>query len=295
MPGRFACRAVLVLACATVPAMPATLMAQDRLVNVDSTFSVVLPTRFHPILINENADLQFADTLTEAYVMALWEGKEDLVGWNLVRHSTITLAQVLAGLDYPEVTGPVSRTIGGHPATEYGIRGASQGMRIAYLHTSIESPVGFVQLVAWTRASTWDSVEEDLRAIIESAELAADFPRVSTDIHDIVPGLWAWESREELCGGRTQRFVISPDRASMQIHHSEPIESATGDTTSVTDYVIEGSGPRVLHTYIPGETRLTDSGDPVKWDLVVIGRNRIAWHRADWPQGGYTGMLRRCE
>ena len=81
----------------------------------------------------------------------------------------------------------------------------------------------------------------------------------------------------------------------MKIQHSEPIEKANGSKVSVTNYVIEGSAPGVLHTYIPDETRMTDRGEPVKWDLVVVARNRITWHRKDWPEGAYTRMLRRCE
>lgn len=80
----------------------------------------------------------------------------------------------------------------------------------------------------------------------------------------------------------------------MFIHHSEPYETEDGEMRSVTPYVIEGDGPGVLHTFIPDETRLTDAGDPVKWDLVVVARNRLAWHRTDWPGGGLTKMLRRC-
>jgi len=118
---------------------------------------------------------------------------------------------------------------------------------------------------------------------------------ISTDVHHIVAGTWAWESDAAPCSGLKQTFVVADDRKSMKIHHSEPIESANGKTTSVTDYVVERSSPLMLHTYIPDETRRTDTGEPVKWDLVVVARNRITWHRADWPEGAFTGMLRRCD
>lgn len=64
---------------------------------------------------------------------------------------------------------------------------------------------------------------------------------------------------------------------------------------SETQYVIEGAQPTVLNTYIVDESRLTEAGDPVQWDLVLVGRNRMAWHRTDWEEGALTGPLMRCE
>lgn len=268
--------------------------AQARVFSADSVVSVVLPGTFHPIGINPNAVLQFVDTASQSYAMVLWESREDLVGWNLTRHSMITIASILTGVDYPELVGPTATTIGGNPAVQYEIHGALQGTKISYLHTSVETPTAFAQVLVWSIASQWDAKQEDLRAIAGSLEVASSIPAISMDVHDIVEGTWAWESRDQPCSSDTQTFVVADDRQTMQIHHSEPITNSAGETRTVTDYVIEGTGPLLLHTYIPDETRLTDTGEPVKWDLVVIGRNRIAWHRADWPEGSYTGMLRRC-
>ena len=282
-----------VVCCAA--AVPCDVAAQDRIIAPDSSISIALPVSYQPLQLNSEALLQFGDSSTESYVMVLVESKEDMYGWNLTRHSLLTVAQVVAGLDLPEVVGPLPLSVSGHPAIQHEMRGASQGTRIAYLHTSVESPEVFAQIVGWTSASRWAANAESLRAITSSVELLGPLGARGTHAADIVPGTWAWETDPELCAGRTQRFVIADDRTSMQIHHSEPIESANGTTTSVTDYVIEGEAPGVLHTYIPGETRTTDDGTPVKWDLVVVGRNRIAWHRADWPEGALTRMLRRCE
>jgi hypothetical protein len=45
---------------------------------------------------------------------------------------------------------------------------------------------------------------------------------------------------------------------------------------------------------IRGEERLTETGEPVVWDLVLTSPESFAWHRADWPAGSLTGTLRRC-
>lgn len=286
---------LLVALTAFMGVAPATSLAQDRIISPDSSVSMVLPATFHPLVLNPGATLQFGDSATESYVMVLLESKQDMVGWNLTRHSMITLAHVLASLDSPEVAGPDSLAIGGHEAVQYTVKGATQGRRIAYLHTTIDSPDNFAQVVAWTVASRWSSNEDLIREIVASIEIPAPAVATSTDVHELVAGTWAWESTGSGCSGPTQTFVVADDRKSMEIHHSEPIERANGSMESVTRYVIERSSPLVLHTFIPDESRLTEAGEPVKWDLVVIGRNRLAWHRADWPEGSFTGMLRRCD
>lgn len=274
--------------------LSADLSAQSRIIAPDSSISIRLPSSFIPAPLNEGALLQFADTATETYVLILLERRADLVGWNLTRHSMVTTAQIVGGLDMPEVVGPKVDQIGGLPALQYEVRGAMQGTGIAYLHTSLESPHAFAQVLAWTLGSQWRDNEQRLREITASVEIHAVPGSIPFDIKTLARNTWAWDRGDDPCSGLKQRFEIAEDGKTMSIHHSEPIESANGTTTSVTDYVIEGATESTLNTFIPGETRVDDKGVPVKWDLVLVGRNRIAWHRADWPDGALTGMLRPC-
>jgi hypothetical protein len=285
--------ALLVLLIATSATQ---LLGQARIVSRDSTISIELPRSFAPIYINTEAELQFGDTATQSFVVVFPEGKRDLVGWNITRHSIITVARLLTGVADPKVTGPISSNIGGHPAVQYSIQGAAEGVRIAYLHTTIEAPDQFVQLIIWTTESRWAQNKSMLEAMASSVRVVPRNPKLSVDPFDIVYGTWAWEhENEEPCSALKQTFIISDNRKSMQIHHTPPIEDEDGSKISMTPYVIEGSSPRMLNTFIPTETRLTEDGKPVKWDLVVLARNRLAWHRADWPEGATTGMLRRCQ
>ena len=275
-------------------AASADLAGQSRIFAVDSSASIVLPPGFIPAPLNELSVLQFADTATQTYAIVLLESKKDLVGWNLQRHSLVTAAQIVGTLDLPEVVGPTANQIGAASAIQYEIRGAAQGMSIAYLHTSLDSPHAFAQVLAWTLGSQWRDNERRIRDLTASVQLHAAPASIEYDIRTLAEGTWAWDRGPDPCSDLTQRFEIAEDGRSMKIHHSEPIESANGTTTSVTDYVVEGSSASALHTYIPGETRLDDNGQPVKWDLVLVGRNRLAWHRTDWPEGSLTGMLRPC-
>ncbi len=45
---------------------------------------------------------------------------------------------------------------------------------------------------------------------------------------------------------------------------------------------------------IVGETRLTDAGEPVVWDLVLKSEDSFCWDRTDWEQGGCTKNNARC-
>lgn len=288
-PGR-----TLALALAMLLAVPIGVAAQVRIVAVDSSASIELPASFIPAPLNDGAVLQFADTATEAYVLVIIESKEDLTGWNLTRHSFVTLSQIVGSLDMPEVGGPEHLQIGGSPAVQHVVRGSMQGMRVAYVHTSIESPHAFAQVLAWTLGSMWRLNEQRLRDITASVQLHTTPGTIDFDIRTLAQNTWAWEHGPETCTGLRQKFEIAPDGKTMTIHHSEPIEMSDGSTTSLTNYVVEGGTARVLHTYIPDETRLDEKGAPVKWDLVLIARNRLAWRRADWPEDVTTGMLRPC-
>lgn len=270
--------------------------AQSVIINPDSSFSFELPDRYQPTSVNPEATLQFADTLRESFFLVIPESKEDLFGWNLVRHNRITVARLLVQTDFPELSGPEPLELDGHPAVRHTIAGAVQGVRISYLHTTIELPDQFLQVLAWTQQSKWDALLRELEEIVGSFRRLGDpLPAFRSDVFAIVPGAWAWDREGERCeGDDIQRFEISPAWDSMWIHHSEPYES-DGEMRSVTPYVIEGYTPMVLHTFIPHETRLTDAGDPVRWDLVVAARNRLVWHRRDWPEGAMTRALRRCE
>lgn len=282
----------LIVSVALVP--PDAIGAQLLVSSRDSVVTLELPDGFQPVIVNAVAQLQYADTAKSAFFLVISESKQDLFGWNLTRHATITLAQVVAATDLPEVSDRVSTSIGPRPAVQYEIRGAVQGTQLVYLHTTVDGPGHFVQVLGWTPRSQWASAESDLRAIVESVRVGAAAPPDRSTARSLVPGTWAWMSDENGCEGKTQTFEISDDGTRMTILHKEPFEGPDGSMRSETQYVVEASSPTVLNTFIVDEHRLTDSGEPVKWDLVVVARNQLAWHRTDWQDGALTDALMRC-
>jgi hypothetical protein len=44
----------------------------------------------------------------------------------------------------------------------------------------------------------------------------------------------------------------------------------------------------------PAESRGTDAGELVVWDLILVSRDTYRWRRLDWPASGRTRDVVRC-
>jgi hypothetical protein len=62
-------------------------------------------------------------------------------------------------------SGPMDLTIGGRHAVQVELEGAADGVRIVYVHTSIEGSEGFVEVIAWTLPSLIDETRSLLQSI----------------------------------------------------------------------------------------------------------------------------------
>ncbi len=117
--------------------------------------------------LNEKADIQAGHRGSNQFVIVLSEGKEDFEGMTLQKHSDITRASVVESLKDPQVTGPKSLTINGSPALQYEIRGVFEGyLKIVYLHTTVETPKHFHQILTWTNASAFEKYRPTFEKII---------------------------------------------------------------------------------------------------------------------------------
>ncbi|HEY4672492.1 MAG TPA: hypothetical protein VIG78_10530 [Gemmatimonadaceae bacterium] len=110
------------------------------------------------------------------------------------------------------------------------------------------------------------------------------------DLPSHLEGRWDWSTHAHYCGDSAHVIAFAPDRKTMTI--SMP-PSAT-DTGWTATYDILSLGASRLRGASRGETRLTDKGVPVVWDLVLFGPDEYHWHRADWQSWMYTAGVRRC-
>jgi hypothetical protein len=110
------------------------------------------------------------------------------------------------------------------------------------------------------------------------------------DVRTQLVGRWRWEHSSADCkDGHVISF--SADGRLMLLTPAPP----KGDTTDVTQYEILGLGPSTVRGRIIDETRRTDRGEVVVWDLVLLERDRYCWHRTDWQSGGCTQPIVRCK
>jgi len=114
------------------------------------------------------------------------------------------------------------------------------------------------------------------------------------DVFAVVEGRWAWTTVDSGCANEWHRIAFTPDRTVMTIAASKPYEAADGKLDSLAVYDILSHTQASIRGAIRGETRLTDAGDPVVWDLVLKGPNHYVWHRTDWFRGASTVEIERC-
>jgi len=113
-----------------------------------------------------------------------------------------------------------------------------------------------------------------------------------SDIRKTVAGRWTWTTDKKGCAN-AHIIAFSDDGKVMTI--VQPSSDIGGGDTSTTTYDITMVSQSAIRGAIRGETRLTDDGKPVVWDLVLVGPDTYRWRRTDWFSAwGYTPSIVRC-
>lgn len=115
----------------------------------------------------------------------------------------------------------------------------------------------------------------------------------TTDVFSVAQGTWGWRRGE--CDTNPHTISFSPDRRYMLLAFAKPVKAATGVTQDTFRYEVRRSTRSSIRGFLLGETRRTDRGDLVVWDLVLSSRDTYRWHRTDWADGLYTSEVARCE
>ncbi|MBI4161090.1 MAG: hypothetical protein HY509_01430 [Acidobacteria bacterium] len=163
-PGLGVLAAALLCLGATVAGGPHLITAR----NGRSRLELPAGWRFRPYL-NATADLQVADVQHKSFLIVLSEPKPAVNHLSLEAQSDIALATIVARMEGVEATsGPVEMMIGGHRALRYEFRGRIEGVKVAYIHTTIEGRETFHQIVAWTTPSRLKKNRAVIEAVIAS-------------------------------------------------------------------------------------------------------------------------------
>lgn len=111
------------------------------------------------------------------------------------------------------------------------------------------------------------------------------------DLPTHLAGRWDWSTRAHQCDDSAHVITFSRDRKTMTI----AMPPSASDTGWSATYDILSLTPSRLRGAIRGEKRLTASGEPVVWDLVMFGPNEYHWQRTDWKPWEYTAGVVRCD
>ena len=107
------------------------------------------------------------------------------------------------------------------------------------------------------------------------------------DIRETVTGRWTWTSDSAGCEN-AHTIAFAEDGEVMTITSND-----IGMADPVTTYDVEFVSRSTIRGVIRNETRVTDAGAPVVWDLVLTSPDEYRWQRSDVP-GRYTAGIRRC-
>jgi hypothetical protein len=119
--------------------------------------------------LHDSAEIQASKRGSEEYVIVLSENKADFENLTIEQHSEITRGLLVESLTDPEITGPTDvTTVGSNPAVQYEIQGTIEGINVAYLHTTVETPTKYHQILAWTLPSSFERNKPELQQVIQS-------------------------------------------------------------------------------------------------------------------------------
>lgn len=112
------------------------------------------------------------------------------------------------------------------------------------------------------------------------------------ELRRVLSGRWDWSNRATPCADSAHTITFTNGPRTMLITQTW-LDSATG-APAVSEYDILAETPSTIRGAIRGETRTTDDGVPVVWDLVLTGRDSYRWHRTDWMSWFATVEIVRC-
>lgn len=108
---------------------------------------------------------------------------------------------------------------------------------------------------------------------------------------DIAAGSWGFQVKDASCEDNPHTISFSDGGMTMKLRYAKSLNE--NPPTEAT-YRVLAEGPGYLRMAMEGETRTTDAGVPVIWDMVLLNANSYCWHRTDWQPGGCTQPATRC-
>lgn len=122
--------------------------------------------------LNDKAQIQASNRSRQMYLIVLVQNRRDLGKMTTTEYSKITQGYLTRRLEKSQVTGPTAvRQIGNtlaYPTVQYEVRGSLNKIDVVYLHTVVETPTRFVQILAWTPPTAFEQNQPEMQQMIQS-------------------------------------------------------------------------------------------------------------------------------
>ncbi|HEX5034712.1 MAG TPA: hypothetical protein VFW62_09545 [bacterium] len=139
---------------------------------LDGRLTVTLPPSWSTVeSLNPLANLKVGDPKADIYLIVVSEKKSEVQGDNhtLQKYSQNARTRLTASMSGVRQEGPWWVSVGQHRALRYEIYGTAQdGMKVTYVHTIVETPEYFHQVVGWAEASNYPKHRKAIREVADS-------------------------------------------------------------------------------------------------------------------------------
>ncbi|MBD1911801.1 MULTISPECIES: hypothetical protein [unclassified Leptolyngbya] len=151
------------------PTQPANLLEAP-----DKSSQVVLPKGWEPASnLNPQAQIQAENSAQQIYLIVRAQPKAELGALTKEQFSERSRQLLTEQLTQVEQKGPSDRItkVGSYPALQYEIRGSLNSIGVVYLHTIVETPEYFTQILTWTAPANFQKNEAEMQNLIQGVEL----------------------------------------------------------------------------------------------------------------------------
>lgn len=149
------------------------LILRNIIISENGSSQIAVPDNWQQeYMLHPTAELQAYAPLDQLYFVALADTNFNSANPTLNNRAARYLQQFIDSLSSTEANIQTNvRQVGGYPAVQYQLQAELDGVPITYLHTTVETPLAYYQLLSWTARSQFPAYQEELQLVTQSFEV----------------------------------------------------------------------------------------------------------------------------
>lgn len=149
------------------------LILRNIIVSENGSSQIAVPDNWQQeYTLHPTAELQAYAPLDQLYFVALADTNFNSANPTLNNRAARYLQQFIDSLSSIEANIQTNvQQVGGYPAVQYQLQAELDGVPITYLHTTVETPVAYYQLLSWTERSQFPAYQDELQLVTQSFEV----------------------------------------------------------------------------------------------------------------------------